>query len=219
MPKEAAEFLTKKKGGDVQGVFHRNEIGDIDLVWGSHDEHQGLEHMIVDHIIDANDFDSVEEMMDVIDDVIANGEREKRNSQDRTTFVKGGYRVSVNKQFRDENGNVKYKKNWVVTAFDTNRKEYEKKRSQEEADAKRKEIFGEKETSPKGTLTTPPLNPEADGVTLPSSDVSSEGKDTDNSDNFQENGKKLLGITDKSGLRFQKADGDIHSDNFKEFLR
>lgn len=39
-------------------------------------------------------------------------------------------------------------------------------------------IFGEKETSPKGTLTTPPLNPEADGVALPSRDVSSGGKDT-----------------------------------------
>lgn len=190
MPKEAAEFLTKKKGGDVQGVFHRNEIGDIDLVWGSHDEHQGLEHMIVDHIIDANDFDSVEEMMDVIDDVINNGKPERLNSQDRTTFVKDGYRVSVNKQYRDKNGEPKYKKNWIVTAFDTKRKEYSKKRSEEDADAKRKEIFGEKETSPKGTLTTPPLNPEADGVTLPPSDVSSEGKDTNNIREKQEKSEK-----------------------------
>ena len=39
------------------------------------------------------------------------------------------------------------------------------------------EIVGEKETSPKGTLTTPPLNPEADGVTLPSSDIIYAGKD------------------------------------------
>lgn len=42
--------------------------------------------------------------------------------------------------------------------------------------------------SPKGTLTTPPLNPErTDGVTLPSSDTSSSGKVTQNSDIIQTN--------------------------------
>lgn len=34
----------------------------------------------------------------------------------------------------------------------------------------------------------------------------------------QEKDQKLLGITDKSGLRFQKVEGDIHSDNFKNFF-
>ena len=42
--------------------------------------------------------------------------------------------------------------------------------------------------SPKGTLTTPPPNPErTDGVTLPSSDTSSSGKVTQNSDIIQTN--------------------------------
>ena len=42
--------------------------------------------------------------------------------------------------------------------------------------------------SPKGTLTTPPPNPErTDGVTLPSSDTSFSGKVTQNSDIIQTN--------------------------------
>ena len=45
-------------------------------------------------------------------------------------------------------------------------------------------IFDEKNTSPWGTLTTPPSNPEAGGVTLPPSDVT-KGKDITNSANLQ----------------------------------
>ena len=45
----------------------------------------------------------------------------------------------------------------------------------------------EKETSPKGTLITPHLNPEAEGMTLPLCDVSFESKDGDNNDSFYEN--------------------------------
>ena len=32
--KEAFDFLMKHKGGDLLGVFHRKDVGDIDLVWG-----------------------------------------------------------------------------------------------------------------------------------------------------------------------------------------
>ena len=34
--KEAFDFLMKHKGGDLLGVFHRKDVGDIDLVWGDH---------------------------------------------------------------------------------------------------------------------------------------------------------------------------------------
>ena len=37
--KEAFDFLMKHKGGDLLGVFHRKDVGDIDLVWG--DENAG----------------------------------------------------------------------------------------------------------------------------------------------------------------------------------
>jgi hypothetical protein len=144
-PREAAAFLIKKANGEARGVFHRDDLGDIDLIWGSHERHQGLEHLIIDHIIDADDFNNVEEMMDVIDDVIKNGKKEKkRKSEDKVRYEKGGYIVSIRKQFRDEKGNVLYKKNWIVTAFESTRKEHEKRRTPEESDLKWKGIFGDK---------------------------------------------------------------------------
>ena len=42
--KEAFDFLMKHKGGDLLGVFHRKDVGDIDLVWG--DENGGLAHIL-----------------------------------------------------------------------------------------------------------------------------------------------------------------------------
>ena len=137
--------------------------------------------MIIDHVVISYDFDSVEQMMEIIDDVIKHGTAEKLNNKNRTTFLKDGYRVSVNKQFRDEKGNVLFKINWVITAFDTKRKEKEKKRSTRESNAKWIEIFGGKRsTPPRGTVTTPPSNPEAGGVTLPPSGVSSGDKGSNN---------------------------------------
>ena len=48
--KEAFDFLMKHKGGDLLGVFHRKDVGDIDLVWG--DENGGLAHILNKHVGD-----------------------------------------------------------------------------------------------------------------------------------------------------------------------
>ena len=69
--KEAFDFLMKHKGGDLLGVFHRKDVGDIDLVWGDHGG--GLAHIIRRHIIEQNDFKNVDEIQKVIEDVIRNG--------------------------------------------------------------------------------------------------------------------------------------------------
>ena len=69
--KEAFDFLMKHKGGDLLGVFHRKDVGDIDLVWGNHGG--GLAHIIRRHIIEQNDFKNVDEIQKVIEDVIRNG--------------------------------------------------------------------------------------------------------------------------------------------------
>ena len=58
--KEAFDFLMKHKGGDLLGVFHRKDVGDIDLVWGNHGG--GLAHIIRRHIIEQNDFKNVDEI-------------------------------------------------------------------------------------------------------------------------------------------------------------
>ncbi len=156
--KEAFDFLMKHKSGDLLGVFHRDGFGDIDLVWG--DNGGGLAHIVQRHVEEQNDFNSVEEVRDVIDDVIKNGKIVRENA-DKVNIDYNGYRVSVRKNVRDGQGNIVENKNWVVTAFDRSTPKHEKRR-----------------TSSSETLSTPSANQEADGVTLPSNDNSSESKDT-----------------------------------------
>lgn len=75
-PKEAFDFLLKKRSGHLKGVFHRDEIGDIDLIWGdapSDNRGKGLAHIIRKHVEAHTDFASEEEAARVITDVVENG--------------------------------------------------------------------------------------------------------------------------------------------------
>ena len=118
--KEAAAFLRKLQGGYLKGVFHRNDLGSIDLAWGN--EKGGLKHIIQKHIVENDDFDSVDEAMQVINDVIANGELTLQKGGAK--IEKDGYRVVLAK---DENNN------WVVTAYDYSRMPEDKKRSENQS--------------------------------------------------------------------------------------
>ena len=151
--KAAFDFLMKHKSGDLLGVFHRDDVGDIDLVWG--DYNGGLQHIIRRHIVEQNDFNNVDEIRDVLDDVIAHGSIVRENL-DKVNIEYDGYRVSIRKVNRDAKGNIVEHKNWVVTAFQSEKPRWKKRR----------------EVSPSGTLTTPSANLGADGVTLPSSETS-----------------------------------------------
>lgn len=64
--------------------------------------------------------------------------------------------MSIRKVTRDGRGNIIEHKNWVVSAFQSEKPKWKKRR----------------DVSPSGTLTTPSANPEADGVALPSSETS-----------------------------------------------
>ena len=151
--KAAFDFLMKHQSGDLLGVFHRDDVGDIDLVWGEYDG--GLGHIIRRHIIEQNDFGSVDQIRKVITSVISNGSIVRENP-DKVNIEYAGYRVSIRKINRDERGNIVEHKNWIVTAFQSEKPKWKKRR----------------DVSPSGTLTTPSANPEADGVTLPSSETS-----------------------------------------------
>ena len=150
--KEAFDFLMKHKGGDLLGVFHRKDVGDIDLVWGDHGG--GLAHIIRRHIIEQNDFKNVDEIQKVIEDVIRNGLIVREN-KDKINIEYNGYRVSIKKTIRDSKGSVVENKNWIVTAFDKSKPKHEKRNP-----------------SSSETLTTPSANQKADGVTLPSNEDS-----------------------------------------------
>ena len=111
-PKDAFDFLLKNKSGYLKGVFHRNEIGDIDLVYGSAPnpyKGKGLAHIIRKHVETLKDFSSVDEAIDTIIDVIGNGKVKDGTIPNTFDIEKGNYRVVV---AADKNGN------WVLTAFD-----------------------------------------------------------------------------------------------------
>lgn len=179
--KEAFRFLTTHKGGDLLGVFSRKDVGDIDLVWGDRAKNQGLDHIIDKHIERYHDFANVDEAMNVIDDIINNGTiNEKKSRWDKVVLEKDGYMVIISKNIRDAKGNiVDSNKNWIVTAFDSEHKPKDK-------------------SSSTTTLVTPD-NVEGGRAVTPNEDLSSTGKDTNNSSNGNgsettltfENGEKV----------------------------
>ena len=128
--KEAVDYLFANKGGTAKGVFHREEVGDVDIPWGN--TKAGLYHIINKHVVQYDDFQSVDEAVKIIDDVVDNGTFEIQKDG-RAAFVKDGYRVAVE---RDESGN------WLVTALDASRKRKEKKRSEQDATLLHQSIFG-----------------------------------------------------------------------------
>lgn len=115
--KAAFDFLMKHKSGDLLGVFHRDEVGDIDLVWGN--ENGGLSHIITKHVGEGKDFETPEKAIEKIEEVLKDGEV-IQNGQMRYVVSKDGYRVAIRKDFDGE------KKNWVVIAIDYNRTKEEK---------------------------------------------------------------------------------------------
>ena len=187
--KEAFDFLMKHKGGDLLGVFHRKDVGDIDLVWGDHGG--GLAHIIRRHIIEQNDFKNVDEIQKVIEDVIRNGLIVREN-KDKINIEYNGYRVSIKKTIRDSKGNVVENKNWIVTAFDKSKPKHEKRNP-----------------SSSETLTTPSANQKADGVTLPSNEDSTDkgSKKTEKKQEKQSVFDKAKEIADKE-VKKRKAEAE-----------
>jgi hypothetical protein len=158
--KEGINFLLEKRDGDLLGVFHRTDVGDIDLVWGSTAASNGLEHIIEKHIVRQNDFKDIDELAVVLDDVIANGDIVKEK-WDKVTLEKDGYKVVISRNVRDNKGNILGEKNWVVTAFDSVRGQKEK-------------------TSSATTQVTPDSDNESRAVAL---EEVSDSEDTTNSEN------------------------------------
>lgn len=109
--KEAFNFLIKHKDGDLQGVFHRDEIGDIDLVWGDAPndyDGKGLAHIIRKHIDLYGDFLNIDSAIKTISNVINKGNLRK-DGGNTAAIEDGMYRVVIAK---NEDSN------WILTAFD-----------------------------------------------------------------------------------------------------
>ena len=114
---EAFNFLMHHKSGDLLGVFHRDDVGDIDLVWG--DENMGLAHILGKHVGEGKDFETPDDAVSMIDNVINNGSI-MQDTPNRYVITLDGFRVGIRKEFDGD------KKNWIVTAIDYNRSKEEK---------------------------------------------------------------------------------------------
>lgn len=77
-------------------MFCDDEIGDIDLVWGSRDENAGLDHIINKHVGKGKDYSTIDEARRVIEEAISNGVKIK-NNKDKAIFEHEGNRVVVRK--------------------------------------------------------------------------------------------------------------------------
>ena len=167
-PKEAFDFLLENKDGYLKGVFHRDEIGDIDLGYGEAPTPYtgyGLAHIIRKHVELMNDFDSVDDAVNAIIDVISNGKVEPINKDRVYEINKDIYRVAIAK---DENGN------WVLSAMDKSRSKKQKLR----------------EKSKKGAATVVPPSLPSDGAGAVAPNLSA-AKIDNSSEIAKENGEKF----------------------------
>ena len=131
-PLEAARFLLKNKDGLVENAFTgKNKKGNsfnVGMCWGH--ERFGLQKIIEKHIIFQKDFDSLEEMTNTIQAILENGV-EKFKNKNKIQIDNGKYRLILDKS---ETGKL------VLTVFDNSKMDYEKVRSEEEQELKRKEL-------------------------------------------------------------------------------
>ena len=112
--KEAFDFLIEHQCGDLLGVFHRDEFGDIDLVWG--DDGGGFKHIFLKHIGENKSFQNTEVAVNEITNLINKGTMVFENI-DKAVFQTGNKLVTIRKNFR-EKGKKIADKNWVLTAYD-----------------------------------------------------------------------------------------------------
>ena len=180
--KEAFDFLTKKKEGYLKGVFHRDDLGDIDLAWGSAPTDytgKGLAHIIRKHINVLKDFNDIDEAMQIITDVVTNGASKPNSDPKLVNIEKGDYRVVVAK---NEEGN------WILSAFDFVKPKKEKGKTLPPS-----KTPGQSNVEAGAVTSNPPL---------------SDGKDTKNYDTLQGNREKSAiesQENENNSLKFSKV--------------
>ena len=131
---EAKDYETRKEAGSltedevkqgaykgqVAGAFHKEGLGDIDLVWG--DSKMGLQKIITKHIDDFNDFAGETQQAKLangLSEIIENGKVVGENGVNTIIYAKDNntYRVGLSKGFLDKGDN-----NWIITAYKVDRK-------------------------------------------------------------------------------------------------
>lgn len=110
-PKEAILYLCETKKGQVKGVWEREDVGSIDLIWGN--RNQGLRHIIKKHL--GKDFSSHRDMAEKIDVILRKGELSKDRNDYILTY--GDYRVVLlDITVYDRNDNFNDKR-FILTSY------------------------------------------------------------------------------------------------------
>ena len=117
-PKEAIKFLRKMKDGECIAALYRNDIGDIDLVWGKVTDsvkHKGfgLAHIIDKHELEINRLGfNIEDFIPI---VVQFGDFNlKKSDSNKKVFESKGFRFVIALQ-KESQGKTK---KWLLTAFD-----------------------------------------------------------------------------------------------------
>ncbi|GAB0173914.1 hypothetical protein NHP164001_19360 [Helicobacter trogontum] len=127
---EAKDYETRKEAGSltedevkqgaykgqVAGAFHKEGLGDIDLVWG--DSKMGLQKIITKHIDDFNDFageTKEAKLANGLSEIVENGKVVSENGVNTIWYKRGDdyYLVGLSKGFNGIGENE-----WIITSYE-----------------------------------------------------------------------------------------------------
>ena len=117
-PREAIKFLREKEDGECIAALHRDDIGDIDIVWGkvtdsAKHKGYGLVHIIDKHELEINRLGF--NLEDFVPIVVQFGNFNLKKSDDqKKVFESKGFRFVIALE-TEPNGKTK---KWLLTAFD-----------------------------------------------------------------------------------------------------
>lgn len=131
-PKEALDSLIDKKSGQVRNAWERDDIGDIDIVYGK--KNFGLKHIIGKHVGitedgKEKDFKDEKELTSTVDKLLREGELVKdfvdENGFRKRILSLGKHTLVITQTIVVDEDNFKEKR-WIVTSYDPTRSVREK---------------------------------------------------------------------------------------------
>lgn len=109
----AIDKLLQEKRGHVKGAFHREDIGDMDLLWGN--KNVGLQHVIEQRLREKNGELHVKDVLENLNEAITQAKFDIHNKYGNFEFVykKNGaeYRIIIAPEYH------KNKITYLITAF------------------------------------------------------------------------------------------------------
>lgn len=126
---KAVSVLLSMKHGHIKDAFHRDGIGDIDLVWGN--DRAGLQHIIKSRVKNNQDY---KRAILLLPEIIKNGtlinrysDRDKQNYYIEHTVKDTRYKLVITRNYTDVNG--KHNSRFILTNMEFYKKKLKIKKS------------------------------------------------------------------------------------------